>query len=201
MRTKIKICGITNLEDALMVQHLGVDALGLIFAPSPRRITPDMGRKIIKGLGPFITTVAVFMDEEYQEVNRIVEYIQADAVQLHGNEPPEYCARIKRRVIKRISITEDDTPESIKSRCREFDCCFLLFDPGAGSGRVFDWRKLSRVEQPFILAGGLRPDNIREAIELLKPYGVDVCSGVEESPGKKDYHQLTRFIQEVRRCS
>lgn len=198
--TRIKICGITNIEDAMMVAELGADAIGFILAPSKRRITPDAARAIIEKLPPIITIVGVFMDARFDEVNQIADYTKIDVIQLHGNEPPEYCHRIKRNVIKRISVTEHDTTEILASRMGKYQVPVYLLDPGAGSGNVFNWHLARGIDLPLIIAGGLTPDNVKDAVRLLNPYGVDVVSGVETSLGKKDKEKVKRFIAGVRFC-
>jgi len=198
---KIKICGVTNIEDAMMIAELGADALGFVFAPSKRRVSPEVAKEIMKRLPPFITTVGVFMDALMDEVRQIAEYTGIDSVQLHGNEPPEYCDGLKKKVIKRISVNDHDTPEILISRMERYRVSAYLLDPGAGSGRVFDWGKAVGIDLPLIIAGGLTPDNVKTVVQLLKPYGVDVSSGVEQFSGKKDKQKVKRFIEEVRSCS
>ena len=198
--TRIKICGITNLKDAMMVAELGADAIGFILAPSKRRITPDAARTIIKKLPPIITIVGVFMDAGFDEVNQIADYTEIDVVQLHGNESPEYCNRIKRNIIKKIPVTENDTTEILASRMGKYRISAYLLDPGAGSGNVFNWHLARGIDSPLIIAGGLTPDNVKDAVRLLNPYGVDVVSGVEISLGKKDKEKVKRFIVGVRSC-
>lgn len=199
--TKIKICGVTNIEDAVMVVELGADGLGFVFAPSKRTISPQDAKDIVKEFPPFVTTVGVFMDAEMDEVRQITKYTGIDVVQLHGNESPEYCDALKKRVIKRIVVTDHDTPEMLVSRMERYRVAAYLLDPGAGSGRVFDWGKAVGIDLPLIIAGGLTPDNVKCVVQLLKPYGVDVSSGVERFPGKKDKQKVKRFIEEVRSCS
>jgi len=199
--TRIKICGITNRTDALVAERLGADALGFVFAPSKRKVSSKTAREIIKVVGPFVKTVGIFMNASLDEVNRIANYTGIDIVQLHGSETPEYCDLVERKVIKRIPVYTDDSTNILIERFKDYTGCTLLFDPGAGNGKPFDWKKLEGIELPFIIAGGLNPDNIKEVVTYLKPYAVDVSSGVEKSPGKKDIEKLKRFIKEVRQCS
>jgi len=200
MMTKIKICGVTNIEDAMMIAELGADALGFVFAPSKRRISPQDAKEIIKRLPPFVTTVGVYMDAEIDEVNQVTEYTGIDVIQLHGNEPPTHCDRLKKKVIKRISVCDNDTTEMLISRMERYRVPAYLLDPGAGSGKVFNWEKAVGIDLPLIIAGGLTPDNVKTVVRLLKPYGVDVSSGVEQFPGKKNKQKVKRFIEEVRSC-
>lgn len=196
--TKIKICGITNIEDALMVTELGADAVGFVFAPSRRKVNPQTAKEIIESIPSFITTVGVFMNSDIEEVNQITDITKIDVIQLHGDEPSEYCGKIKRRVIKRVSIHESDTSEMIISRMEQYKVSAYLLDPGAGDGKAFDWKKAIGIDYPLIIAGGLTPENVKGVIELLRPYGVDVSSGVEKSFGVKDKEKVNEFVKEVR---
>ena len=139
MITKIKICGLTNIEDALTATELGADALGFVFAPSKRTIHPLDAKEIIKRLPPFIITVGVFMDAPGDEVDRIAEYTGIDVIQLHGEEPPGYCNGLRKRVIKRIAVNQSDTTDTLVARMENYHVSAILLDPGAGSGRTFDW--------------------------------------------------------------
>lgn len=197
---KIKICGITNLDDAIMVTELGADALGFIFTPSKRKINPNKAREIIKKLPPYVTTVGVFMDEALKKVNQIAKHTGINIVQLHGSESALYCNKIKRKVIKRISVNNNDTTKELISRMEKYKVPAYILDPGAGSGNVFNWDLAIGIDFPIIIAGGLTPENVKNVIRLLEPYGVDVVSGVEQSPGKKDKQKVKRFIEEVRSC-
>ncbi len=199
-RTRLKICGITNKEDAIMVANLGADALGFVFAESKRKITPEKAKEIIEILPPFITTVGIFLDTDLHEVNEICEYTSLDAVQLHGNETPEYCDKIKRKVIKCISINASDTKESLLSKMKDYSISAFILDPGRGSGKVFEWKIAKGIKKPIIIAGGLTPDNVKQVIKDLHPYGVDVSTGVEKGYGKKDRKKVEKFIKEALSC-
>ncbi|MEJ2355705.1 MAG: phosphoribosylanthranilate isomerase [candidate division WOR-3 bacterium] len=199
-RTRLKICGITNKEDAIMVANLGADALGFVFAESKRKITPEKAKEITEILPPFITTVGIFLDTDLQEVNEICEYTSLDAVQLHGNETPEYCDKIKRKVIKGISINASDTKESLLSKMKDYSVSAFILDPGRGSGKVFEWKIAKGIKKPIIIAGGLTPDNVKQVIKDLHPYGVDVSTGVEKGYGKKDRKKVEKFIKEALSC-
>jgi len=198
--TKIKICGITNINDALMVTEFEPDAMGFVFAPSKRKISPETAREIIKRLPLFITTVGVFMDTDIAEVNNIAEYTRIDVVQLHGSETQGYCERIKRRVIKRISICDEDKTETLIMKLGKYHVDAYLLDPGSGSGKIFNWQIAAGIDLPLIIAGGLTPENIKDVIKLIKPYGVDVSSGVEQTMGLKDKEKVKKFIEAVRSC-
>jgi phosphoribosylanthranilate isomerase len=196
--TKIKICGITNLDDAIMAAELGADAVGFIFTTSKREINPKIAREIIKKLPPFIKTVGVFKNKTQKNLNQIADYTKVDIVQLHGNETPEYCNGIKRKVIKRFSINDNYDTTDLVSVMNKYYVSAYLLDPGEGSGKKFDWNLATNINLPLIIAGGLTPENVKEVINLLAPYGVDVASGVEKSPGIKDIKKIKRFIEEVR---
>ena len=200
--TRIKICGTTNLDDALMAVEAGADALGFIFVPNtPRYLHPDEAAKIIEELPPFITTVGLFVNAEQSEIDTIANDCSLDAVQLHGEESPELCLALNRRVVKAFRVKE----ESSLSRLHDYHVSAYLLDTyvkGAmgGTGRVFDWNLAVKAKQygRIILAGGLNPDNIASAILQVRPYGVDVSSGVEVSPGCKDPAKIKAFISAVR---
>lgn len=199
-RVKVKICGITNKKDAMMISKLGADAIGFVFAVSKRRITPEKAKTIIKELPPFITTVGIFVDEELKEINRITEFTSLDAVQLHGNETEEYCKKVNRKVIKGILVTKDDTKESLLNKMRNYPVSAFILDPGKGSGKTFNWKIARKIDKPIIIAGGLTPGNVRQVIRELNPYGVDVSTGVEKDYGIKDKEKVKKFITEAHSC-
>lgn len=194
----VKICGITNLDDAIMAIKSGADGLGFVFAPSKRRIQPEVAREIIKYLPPFITTFGVFMDQTVKSLEEMVVRAGVDVVQLHGSETPEDCHQITKRVIKRIPVTFKDTRDTLINQMKLFRVSAFLLDPGAGDGQGFNWEKGRNIPFPLIVAGGLRPDNVQKAVKIIKPYGVDVSSGVEKTPGRKDPDKVKRFIEEAK---
>jgi phosphoribosylanthranilate isomerase len=198
---RVKICGITNLGDALVAAECGADALGFVFFKgSPRYVPPDGARRIILKLPPFITTVGVFVDEKPEEVERIMKHAAIDVAQFHGHEPPEACV-IDRKVIKAIRIKELIDLEPLK---RYRVSAFLLdtYTPESfgGTGQIFNWDVAVDAKQfgKIILAGGLNPDNVEKAIGRVRPYAVDVSSGVEEEKGKKDHRKLKLFIERAK---
>ncbi len=201
--TWIKICGITNLEDASQACSLGVDALGFIFAPSPRQVSPDTVREIILHLPPSIHKVGVFVDEKIEEVKRIAHSCALNAVQLHGQETPEYCREIALPVIKAFRVRDARSLEAIE----KYAFATVLLDAwssdrAGGTGRTFPW-EIAREIRPkgdYILSGGLTPGNVGEAIRCLHPMGVDVGSGVEAIPGKKDMAKMKEFVKEVKKA-
>ena len=196
---RVKICGITNVRDARLAARLGADALGFNFYPrSARYVRPERAKAIIAALPPFVTTVGVFVDEEPERVMEIAAMCGLDAVQLHGDEPPRAVHAIRGiRRIKALRIRGDRDVEL----CRRYRVEAYLLDalvPGefGGTGETFNWELAREASQfgPVILAGGLTPENVAEAILTARPYAVDVASGVEAEPGKKDRDLMARFI-------
>lgn len=202
---RIKICGITSVEDAFAAVDNGADALGFVFfAKSPRAIEPEKARSIISSLPPFITTVGVFVDEDNDRIEQIISYTGLDAVQFHGTEDPEKC-KASRKVIKAIRVRELSDLEPLKHY--KSVSAFLLDtysqNTFGGTGQVFNWEIAVNAKNfgNIILAGGLTPENIEDAIRFVKPYGVDVSSGVEGSArGKKDHIKVKQFIDKARKA-
>jgi phosphoribosylanthranilate isomerase len=203
MAIRIKICGITRFEDAKVAAGLGVDALGFIFYPkSPRHITPDAAAAIIKQLPPFISRVGVFVDEDLEKVIQIARTAGIDTIQLHGSETPRYCSKIPLPVVKAFSI---DSSTDI-SLLGQYSVSGFLLDTWAsdrrgGTGKTFDWsiaRTASTRYRNIILAGGLNPQNMEEAVSTVLPYGVDISSGVEIKPGIKNPRKIRDVVQIIR---
>ena len=202
-RVKIKVCGTTNLKDALFAVDSGADAIGFIFyKKSPRYILQKDAKDIVAKLPPFVETVGVFVNETSDRVNRIAEQCKLTAIQLHGDESPAFCRRIKRRVIKAFRVKDTNSFKGMA----DYDVSGFLLDSyneesKGGTGKTFDWNLALRAKKqgPIILAGGLNPYNVYTAIHRVKPYGVDVCSGVEKSPGIKDSVKIDEFIKSVRK--
>ena len=198
MQVKVKICGMTNLSDALSAVNAGADALGFIFyKKSPRSVNMKIVREIVSKLPPFVDAVGVFVNETAENINKIADRCKLDKVQLHGNESPAFCKKIRRRVIKAFRIKD---LQSVKQLSRYSVSSFLLDtfseDDYGGTGKVFDWNLAYPAKKygPVILAGGLTPDNVRKAIQIVQPYGVDVCSGLESNPGFKDHNKMRTFL-------
>ncbi|MCX7918536.1 MAG: phosphoribosylanthranilate isomerase [bacterium] len=201
---KIKICGITNLADAEKAVELGADALGFIFSKSPRRIDAEIATEIIKQLPPFITTVGVFVNESAEVVKHIASVCRLNVLQFHGDELPEYCSQFGRKVIKSFRVKNPDDLSMLPGY-KGIVSAYLLDSrvkgKRGGTGETFDW-ELAKIALPYgrvILAGGLTPENVAEAIQAVNPYAVDVSTGVESSPGKKDFEKMRRFIEAVRK--
>jgi len=202
--TKVKICGITNLDDARAACEAGADALGFVFAPEAKKrnryIAPEDARRIIEKLPPFVTTVAVCVNEPPE---RLLEYLSfVDCVQLSGDETCEACRAVGPRAIKAFRVGAEFQPESMLA----YPAVAYLLDayaPGAhgGTGQTCDWalaRRAVEMGRPLILAGGLTPDNVAEAVRTVRPYAVDTSGGVESAPGKKDHERICSFIRNAK---
>ncbi|MFY0683534.1 MAG: phosphoribosylanthranilate isomerase [Balneola sp.] len=204
--TKIKVCGITNLEDGRFASGLFVDYLGFIFYDkSPRYIEPAKAGAIVNWLeGP--EKIGVFVNQPLDEVNTIAKETGLDFVQLHGTETVEYCELIDKPIIKVIHVSEDSTTETLQAEVDKYDSIaeFFLFDTKVGdqwggTGKTFDWSILNDItEKPFFLSGGLNSQNVANAIEFVKPYAVDVSSSIEEEPGLKDLEKMEEFVNTVK---
>lgn len=197
-RLKVKICGITRLEDAIAAVGLGADALGFNFWPrSKRYLPPAEARAIVRRLPPLVTAVGVFVDPTRDEVLRAAEASGIVMAQLHGDETPALCLSMPLPVLKAIRVTDARSLAQLASyEVRGF----VLDAPSAGyggSGRTFDWSLVAEVarEMPVVLAGGLTPENVGEAVRGVRPWAVDVASGVESAPGVKDAEKMRRFIE------
>ena len=198
--TRVKVCGITNVTDALAAVDAGAHAIGLIFAESKRRITEECAAEIARRLPPFVACVGVFMNSHgSDEIRRIANELRLDAVQLHGEETPAFGQALRDlRVVKRIRVTDGDTRDMLLERIRDYDTAAYVLDPGAGGGRTFDWSIARDLPGPLILSGGLTPENVTQAVRVVRPYAVDVASGVEREPGRKDHALLRAFVNAVR---
>lgn len=203
--TRVKICGITRWEDARRAAELGADALGFIFhAASPRYIEPARAAEIAGRLPPFISTVGVFVDAPADEIRSTIDVCRLSAVQLHGRETPDFCRGFSVRVIKAFRVRGARLPAHVA----DYAVDALLLDtyragvPG-GTGETFDWEVACEAKRlgPVILAGGLRPENVAAAVKQVRPYAVDVSSGVEVAPGRKDHDRMADFVNRVRACA
>jgi phosphoribosylanthranilate isomerase len=202
---KIKICGITNLEDASLAVDLGTDALGFIFAPSPRQVSPEDVRHIIRELPPFVKTVGVFVNEDPEIIRDTMQFCGLDMVQMHGDEPPELCNRFMPDVIKALRIKDRSDLESVlayKAAVRALLLDTYSENSAGGTGRTFDWDLAIGVKAtgiPIILAGGLGPSNIQDAVTRVRPYAVDVNSAIEERPGKKSKILMEELFEKIKK--
>ena len=201
--TKVKICGITNTLDAQRVCDSGADAMGLVFyPPSPRYIQIKEARAIVENLPPFMTSVALFVNAEREEIEKVLHEVDIDLIQFHGDESAEFCRSFSRPYIKAIRMKEGLDLYAIEKEYATARA--LLLDtykkgiPG-GTGESFNWQQVPHdLSKPVILAGGLDADNIAQAIKQVRPYAVDVSGGVEASKGQKDQHKIIAFMKNVK---
>lgn len=201
-RTRVKFCGICEVEDAQFAESLGVDALGFVFyEKSPRFLSVSAAANICKQLRPFTTKVGLFVNAAVTEVAAILESVNLDLLQFHGEEPEEFCRQFNTPYIKAVPMKAAD---SINAAVKNYpSACGLLLDTfhhekKGGTGTVFDWGLIPKTcVKPLILAGGLNCANVKAAIEDVRPYAVDVSSGIELHKTKKDFHKMRRFIEEV----
>jgi phosphoribosylanthranilate isomerase len=198
----VKICGITSEDDALLAVAMGADAVGFVFAPSPRQVAPQQVFDITRRLPPEVLTVGVFRDEHPKRVVEIVERAGLKGAQLHGNESIEAACAVAERV--RWTIKAFAAGATMLGRANEYGTDLILVDSAhPGSGKVFNWDLAGEAPDGLrlILAGGLTPENVAEAVEVVEPWGVDVATGVERSPGKKDARLVKRVIENARAAS
>lgn len=203
MSKRVKICGITSINDALCACNAGVDALGFVFYPKSKRfVTPEMAASICHALPPFVTSVGLFMDADRKQVQNTLTTVSLDLLQFHGKETPEFCRSFGRPYIKAIGI---DGMQNFSEYADQFDDALgILIDSHAlgkagGTGETFDWKLLpTNYSKPIILAGGLNPENIAEACRKTSVYALDLSSGVESSPGIKSKAKIDALMREVK---
>jgi phosphoribosylanthranilate isomerase len=206
MSIKIKICGITNLEDALVAVEAGADALGFVFyTKSPRCIEPGVAKRIIAQLPPFVLPVGVFVNQDQETIRQVFDECGLAFAQLHGDETPIFCDYLGRPVLRALRLRDRGSLLALaeyKGRVgvRGFVVDAFSSEAYGGTGQTVDWTLAREVAKsaPILLAGGLTPSNVQEAIRQVQPYGVDVSSGVEDRPGKKDHEKVRAFTQAVR---
>ncbi len=202
-KVKVKICGITNLEDASIAVELGANALGFIFAPSPRQITPQKARAIIRAIPPFVKTVGVFVNEAPATIREVMQHCGLDLVQLHGDESPGLCDELMPCTIKALRIKDESslqTSQPYHGKVRALLLDTYSKEKAGGTGKTFDWNlaiKIKKMGIPIILSGGLGPSNIALAIHTVRPYAVDVNSAVEKCPGKKSHILIKALMAEL----
>lgn len=207
MRTRAKICGITRVEDIHAAVNAGADAIGLVFfEASPRHVSIAQAKDLLQAIPPYVTVVGLFVNASWQEILQVLEHIPLDVLQLHGDESPEQCAEIARRTGRRwykaIQVKADENiVEQIQSY-QQLGASAVLLDAWhpelkGGTGLQFDWSTFPKSQLPLILAGGLRPDNVAEAIALTQAYAVDVSGGVESAKGIKDQQLIQQFMRGV----
>ena len=204
---RVKVCGITNDEDATLAVDLGAHAVGFIFAPSPRRVSPQHARQIIRRLPPFVTTVGVFVNENPETIRNISRHCNLDFIQFHGDEGPDLCVEWMPRAIKAFRVRDRsflDQMEPYRHRTRAVLLDAYSQEARGGTGGVFDWALALEAKAAgfsVILSGGLGPSNADEAIRRVRPFAVDVNSRIEQSPGKKDPLLLKRFMKIMNRIN
>lgn len=203
-RTRIKICGINNLDDAMQVARSGADALGLVMhKPSPRSVDIEVAAEIRRQMPAFITVTALFLDESADWIQQVIDRVRPDCLQFHGTESPEFCQSWNRPYIKAIPMGSVDDIEAYATSypgCQGFLLDSHVAGRQGGSGDTFDWSLIpSTFQYPLILAGGLSPSNVAEAVTQVQPWAVDVSSGVESEKGVKDRALIRQFCEEVLR--
>jgi phosphoribosylanthranilate isomerase len=202
MRTRVKICGFTCVDDAVYAAEMGVDAIGLVFYPnSPRHVEIEQAVAIVKALPAFVSVVALLVDEDDARIREIIKKVDPDCLQFHGHESPEQCRHYGKRYMKAIRMQPEVDILKLAENYKEASALLLdAFDPviKGGTGHVFNWDDVpAACPLPIVLAGGLDAHNIRMAIGKVRPFAVDVSSGVEKAKGKKDRIKMTTFINKV----
>jgi len=206
VRTRVKICGITSIDDALSAVEAGCDALGFVFyAKSPRAVTPEQAAEIISKLPAFVTSVALFVNESSEIVNQVIAKTGVDLLQFHGDESVEFCSAFSRPYIKALRMKPElDLTAQFETYASSQGILLDAYTPGipGGTGESFDWSRIpAELANKIILAGGLSATNVAEAIAQVSPYAVDVSGGVEASKGIKDSNKMTDFMNEVYRAN
>ena len=200
--TKVKICGITNSIDAKIVCDAGADAIGLVFyPPSPRYVAIEQAKEIVESLPPFITSVALFVNETRETIENVLQQIAIDIIQFHGDESADFCASFSRPYIKAVRMKEGLDLYALEDEYAGARAILLdTYKKGipGGTGESFNWECVPHdLKKPVVLAGGLNADNVAQAITRVQPYAVDVSGGVEASQGKKDRHKIMAFMNKV----
>ncbi|NOQ90150.1 MAG: phosphoribosylanthranilate isomerase [Gammaproteobacteria bacterium] len=205
MRTRVKICGITRCEDAALIVDAGADAIGLVFyEKSPRFVAQALAAEISLSIPAFVSRVALFKDASQQMIDSVLQHVEIDLIQFHGSESAAFCESFAMPYIKALGMkgTEHDADFLLDGATTYVSAKALLLDghaPGeaGGTGESFDWASIASVEKPIILAGGLNAENVKQAVDIVRPYAVDVSSGVESSPGIKDKAKVAAFMQQL----
>jgi phosphoribosylanthranilate isomerase len=201
---RVKICGITSVEDAAAAVQAGTDAIGLVFySKSPRAVSVAQAAKIAQSVGPFVTVVGLFVNAEPEFVSSVLQQVPLHVLQFHGDETEEYCQQFQRPYFKALRMKEDlDVSAAMAKFPSAVGILLDAYRPGVpgGTGETFDWQRVPQNSSvPVVLAGGLNPSNVAQAVESTKIYGVDVSGGVEASPGKKDTDKMLAFVRHAKR--
>jgi phosphoribosylanthranilate isomerase len=202
MRTRLKVCGFTRSEDACFAARLGVDAIGLVFyPPSPRAVDIARACEIVQGLPPFVSVVALFVDEQEDKIRDVLEAVSVDCLQFHGHETPEQCRLYHKPYMKALRMKPELDVAEMSIQYADASALLLdAYQPGlpGGSGHAFDWNRVpEHCALPIVLAGGLKVDNVQDAIRQTRPYAVDVSSGVESAKGIKDPAKMTALVEQI----
>jgi phosphoribosylanthranilate isomerase len=206
MRTRVKICGITRSDDARLAVDAGVDAIGLVFyEKSPRFVTNARADEISRLVPAFVSRVALFKDADEDMIQAVLQQVEIDLIQFHGSETPAFCERFGRPYIKALGMKAPECDaDYLVTMAEKYQAAkALLLDghaPGeaGGTGETFNWSAIAAIDRPVVLAGGLNADNVKQAIEIMHPFAVDVSSGVENTPGLKDKDKVAAFMQQVK---
>lgn len=201
MRTRVKICGMTRRQDADFAAESGADAIGLVFyAPSPRAVSLAQAKEVVAGLAPFVSVVALFVDPAPEFVYECLEALPIDIIQFHGDEPASFCEQFGKPYIKAIRMKPGTELTALSKHYASAKALLLdAYQPGVpgGTGQRFDWSMVADVDMPLILAGGLNADNVKQAIQQVRPFAVDVSGGVESEKGIKSHDKISAFMREV----
>jgi phosphoribosylanthranilate isomerase len=199
---RVKICGLTRLQDVRAAVAAGADALGFVFVPQSRRVLqPDLALELVRAVPAFVARVGLFMDQDYDMIRRVLDRVPLNLLQFHGREDAVFCRRFGLPYLKAVAM---GSGPALAQLSREFDdAAALLLDSHAsgevgGTGRTFDWGEIPQLDLPLILAGGLTPANVRQAVRRVRPWAVDVSSGVEDAPGIKNAEKMQTFISEAK---
>lgn len=201
-RTRVKICGLTQKQDVDAAVEAGADALGLVFtARSKRFVDIEAARELVARIPAFVCRVGLFMDQDASEVEAVLREVPLSLLQFHGRESGSYCAQFGLPYVKALDVTGASSPELGDEYAEAAALLLDSHEPGApgGTGKTFDWASIPSLPKPLVLAGGLNPENVRRAVEQVSPWAVDVSSGVEDSPGRKNAGKMIKFIKEAKR--
>ncbi len=200
---KVKICGLTRGADVRAAVEAGADALGFVFTPRSKRfVVPQTAAGLVAAVPAFVTRVGLFMDQDTEEVLQVLGQVRLNLLQFHGSEPAEFCEQFGMPYIKALAMGAADGGADLSAAFPGASAVLLdSHEPGqvGGTGQVFDWNRIPELEKPLVLAGGLNPENVARAVRTVRPWAVDVSSGVEDAPGIKNHERVREFIEEAKR--